>query len=109
MPFITAEIYQLFMSKNIQHEKYPEFNSKLVSESAEQKILWLQSIIMAIRNIRSEMQIPPSKKISVLLQNGNTQDKELIQALEGEIKFLARLENIAWTDTAPNPAATECA
>jgi len=109
MPFITAEIYQLFTGKNIQHEKYPEVNLKLISESAEQKILWLQTVIMAIRNIRSEMQIPPSKKITVLFQNGNTADKKLISELNSEIKFLARLENLDWTDAAPNPSATAIA
>ncbi|HEV2614536.1 MAG TPA: valine--tRNA ligase [Gammaproteobacteria bacterium] len=109
MPFITAEIYQLFAEGNLQHEKYPEVNSKLISESAEAKINWLQTIIMAIRNIRSEMQIPPSKKIKVLFQNGNSQDKTLIGELSSEIIFLARLENVDWTESAPNPSATAIA
>lgn len=106
MPFITAEIYQLFSENNIQLEKYPEANLKLISETAESKISWLQNIVIAIRNIRSEMQIPPSKKITVLFQNGNKTDLDLIKNLEAEIKFLARVEKLEKTDAPPKLSAT---
>jgi valyl-tRNA synthetase len=110
MPFITEEIYQRFsQTKTLQHEKYPEANSKLISESAESKITWLQTVVMAIRNIRSEMQVPPSKKITVLFQNGSAADLKLLAELSEEFKFLARIEKLEKTDAPPALSATAVA
>ncbi|MDX2164998.1 MAG: valine--tRNA ligase [Gammaproteobacteria bacterium] len=110
MPFITEELYQKFVpGKTLQHEKYPGVNPTLISDSAENKITWLQNIIMAIRNIRSEMQIPPSKKITVLFQNGSKIDHQLLSELQSELQFLARIDKLEKTENAPTQSATAVA
>ncbi len=110
MPFITEELFQRFVpGTTIQHTKYPDVNPKLISESAESKITWLQAIIIAVRNIRSEMQIPPSKKITVLFQNGSSTDLAFLKELHAEILFLARIDKLEHTDTPPAQSATAVA
>lgn len=107
MPFITEELFQRFVpGTTLQHTRYPEANTSLISPDAENKIAWLQTIVMAIRNIRSEMQIPPSKKIVVLFQNGSKLDLQLLSELQSEIQFLARVEKLEKTENAPTQSAT---
>ena len=113
MPYITEEIWQrisfLLYDRapgSIQDQPYPEFNLKYVFKSAEEKVSWLKAIVMAIRNIRSEMQISPGKKITVFLQNGSEQDKKWSEEFKDEIQFLARIEVLDWTETPPSHSAT---
>lgn len=116
MPYITEEIWQrvssLLYNKNnsdavsIQVQAYPEYNPSYIFKAAEEKINWLKDIVMAIRNIRSEMQISPGKKIAVLFQNGSEQDKQWINQFRDEIQFLGRIESIEWTTTPPSHSAT---
>jgi len=72
MPFITEEIWQLLdewkSSKSISISAFPEFNGKLIDENAEKEIAFVQDVVTAIRNIRGEMNLPPSKLINVFLK-----------------------------------------
>ena len=59
---------------------------------------------MGVRNIRGELNIAPSKAISVLLANGDAEDKRRYQENEAFLKQLAKLDSIQWleaTDEAP--------
>jgi valyl-tRNA synthetase len=112
MPYITEEIWQRVSpllhqhSETIQLQQYPQYDQNFIFEKAEEKIDWLKNIVMAIRNIRSEMQIPPSKKITVLLLNGSKQDKEWLKEFSHWIQFLARIETLDWTPTTLSQSAT---
>ena len=52
--------------------------------------------IMGIRRIRGEMNIKPSKRLPVLLQNGNEQDAANLENNRHYLDTLARLESITW-------------
>jgi valyl-tRNA synthetase len=62
---------------------------------AETDIAWLQQVILGIRNIRGEMNIPPGKPLPVLLRNGNDDDRTRLAAYP---LFLMKLANIACID-----------
>ncbi|MEW6702100.1 MAG: valine--tRNA ligase [Bacteroidota bacterium] len=72
MPFITEEIWQLLYERkngeSISTTLFPEFNEKLIDKNAEEEILFVQEVVTAIRNIRGEMNLPPSKQINVFLK-----------------------------------------
>jgi valyl-tRNA synthetase len=111
IPFITEEIWQAtkpllnIQEKTIMLAAYPTADNTLVDEHAMQDITWLQQIILAIRNIRGEIQISPSQPITLLFNQGNAADKENITTYQGWIHTLAKVKESSWlTGTAPEAA-----
>jgi len=64
MPFITEEIFCAIQSQEetIVTSKWPEYDESLVYKAEEEKIGLICDAIRGIRNVRAEMNIPPSKK-----------------------------------------------
>lgn len=64
MPFITEEIWCSFPhdSDSIMISSYPEYNESLFDKSAEDEMLSVMEIVRAVRNRRSEMNIPSNKR-----------------------------------------------
>jgi valyl-tRNA synthetase len=117
MPFITEEIWQLVApmvrtdlnpGDSIMLQAYPEFNQALVNETATADLEWVKSFIVAIRNVRGEMDIAPSKPLSVLVRNLTADDSRRLQSNMAFLQNMAKLEAItvlADGDTAPACAA----
>ncbi len=65
MPFITEEIYSKYTDgKVLMVESWPTFNKKFVFRKDEANFEGLKDIVVAIRNIRNEMGVAPSKRVS---------------------------------------------
>lgn len=102
MPFITEEIWQEVSSKigsnepTIMLQKYPEFDASKIDLEAATEITWLKKIILAIRNIRGEINIAPGKLLPLLLHKGVEQDRKRISQHHCYLMSLAKLESIAW-------------
>ena len=77
MPFITEEIWQTVAplagksGPTIMLQPYPVADDKAVDSAANADIEWLKGVIVGVRNIRGEMNIPPGKALSVLLAMGD--------------------------------------
>ena len=83
---------------------YPQTDSSRIDTLAETDIVWLQQVILGIRNIRGEMNIPPGKPLPVLLRNGNDMDRSRLGANRLFLMKLANLASIDWLnagDSAP--------
>jgi len=116
MPFITEEIWQRIapltgLNKNekptMMFQPYPQYNTAVKDEKTEKELEWLKNIIIAIRTIRSEMNIPPNKPITILFHKGSEQDKQRYEAHRTLIINLAKLESVTWLnahDTPPESA-----
>lgn len=93
MPFLTEELWQsIFKRENgesISTSEYPVVNESKISLKVESDTLFLQNIISALRNIRGEMNVAPSKTISVYLKSDKYDP--LFNDL---IKKLAKVESI---------------
>ena len=111
MPFITEEIWQQFKpehankSPSIMISKYPTGKAKKASKKMND-IEWVKEIVTSIRNIRGEMKIKPSLKISALLQQGNKTDKQRSKDFEHLIVELAGLNSMRWIDNDEEPPAS---
>ena len=53
------------------------------------------AVISGIRNIRGEMEVPPSKQIAVILSCGSEESLRLMKHNEGAIISLARVSDLA--------------
>jgi valyl-tRNA synthetase len=111
IPFITEEIWHSvapslgLTGPSISLQPYPRAEAHLGNPEAASELDWLMAAVSKIRTIRSEMNIPPSKKVPLLL-SGDTQVAPLLARHEASLKFLARLDSIAWLEgEAPAAAA----
>ncbi|MEP4146421.1 MAG: valine--tRNA ligase [Halioglobus sp.] len=110
MPFITEEIWQTVASlagksgPTIMLQPYPVADESAMDSAANADIEWLKGVIVGVRNIRGEMNIPPGKELTVLMKNGGDEDKRrLTQNAQFLIK-LAKLQDVTWleaTEEAP--------
>ena len=103
MPFITEEIWKQFQAHhNSTHEsimisEYP-VGSENTSEQDYQSVEWLKDIVSGIRNIRGELLIKPSIKISSIFKGGDELDKENLNQISSYIEKLCGLEDIIWAE-----------
>ncbi|WP_027626846.1 valine--tRNA ligase [Clostridium lundense] len=69
MPFITEEIYTHLQEeeKTITTSKWPEYKEELRDEKAEEDMNYIIEAIKALRNVRVEMNVPPSRKAKVMI------------------------------------------
>ena len=103
MPFITEEIWKQFQAHhNSTHEsimisEYP-VGSENTSEQDYQSVEWLKDIVSGIRNIRGELLIKPSIKISSIFKGGDELDKENLNQISSYIEKLCGLKDITWAE-----------
>ena len=92
MPFITEEIYCTLHpeEESIMISSWPVYEEKWDNPLAEQTIEHVKDIVKGVRNIRSEMNVAPSRKIHVIIvpeetkvQNRLDDLKEMYQKLMG--------------------------
>jgi len=105
MPFITEEIWQRVaplankQGDTIMLQPYPQADDKKIDSAANADIEWLKGVIMGVRNIRGEMNIAPSLALTLLLRNGDDNDKKRLQQNEQFLKKLAKLDTINWLES----------
>ncbi len=113
MPFITEEIWQQIAplagkkGDTIMLQAYPKPDESKISPTAENDMQWVMDFVMGIRQIRGEMNIPPSKPLPVLLNNCSESDLTRLDNNRLLVNKLARLESITTltsTDEAPQSA-----
>ena len=70
MPFITEEIWQALPheGESIMISAFPEYDEKLHFAKEEEEFERVMSAIRAIRNVRNEMNVPPSKKANLFIE-----------------------------------------
>ena len=111
IPYITEEIWQRVAARasvsgdTIMLQPYPE-NNHIIDHEAIRDIEWLMNFVLAVRKIRSSMDIAPGKPLPVLLQNVTPPDRQRLDANREYVMTLARLESITVldSDTAPESA-----
>jgi valyl-tRNA synthetase len=110
IPFITEEIWHEIAPRlgiagdSISAQPYPQFDQALLFPSEASDIEWLRSAVIKLRSIRSQLSIAPLKLVPLLL-DGKLDDPTQIERHAANLKFLARLESIAWLDGPAPPAA----
>ncbi len=123
MPFITEEIWQALPKGNrcglrgsggdwapsIMLAPYPYPREDWQFEDAAERMTQVMEVISAIRTIRGEMEVPPSREISVIISAANQQAEELVHLFAGKIRALARASEltIGQNLTKPEDAAVQ--
>jgi len=99
MPFITEELWQNIRQRKrletIMRARIVEPDTSLIDETVEKEMAFVQNVIEALRNIRGEMGIAPSKDISVVLKTTSPKKMESIHRYEGYLQRLARVRSLS--------------
>ena len=96
-PFITEEIWQrVRMSAGaagdtIMRCAFPSAADIETDPGAEAEMRWVIAFIEGVRQIRGELDIAPSRKLDVLLQNASSRDTEF---LDRNLPYLMRLAGV---------------
>ncbi len=105
MPFITEELW----ARTAEHaaprahlliqSAWPSLWSLPEDKAAHDEMQWVIDLVSGIRSIRSEMNVPPSAKIQLVLKDANPESARRLQTHRDVIATLARLAD-ARTDSA---------
>ena len=104
IPFITEAIWQsvkplmAIKADTIMLQPMPAFDSKLVDDKAVADINWIKDAVIAVRNIRAEMNIAPSKPLQLLIRKASPAVHRIISDNVTFIESLARLSEIVLLD-----------
>ncbi|BCA80272.1 valine--tRNA ligase [Desulfuromonas sp. AOP6] len=115
MPFITEEIWQALPGRrpvdSIMLADYPTGEDLPVNLDGARRMEWIMDVVKAIRNIRGEMDVPPSKQIAAVLDCKGEEAVTVMTAGEGYIRALARVGELSYGVGVerPNQAATQVA
>lgn len=89
MPFITSEIYSkliCFGTEDLIVSKWPEIKHKFAFDADESIVESLKKLITEIRNVRTKMNVHPSKKSKLILVT-NLDKKEIKESEEFLLKL----------------------
>ena len=100
-PFITEFLWQQLPNKtgdSIMISPYPEYKESEIAEDLELSMDIILDTIRSIRNLRSENNIPPSKKIKVYIKANSDTVQSILINFKDYIYALAGVENLILTD-----------
>ena len=121
-PFITEEIFSLLKQKfpslpdnpncdpytqdliQSLHAKaciiapYPKTFKQDLDENIENTFSFLEEIIYSVRNIRGQMQIPPSEKTDLYISSQNEEKQNLVKENQHVLFALLKIENLLFSE-----------
>lgn len=95
MPYITETLYQALPDYYHDQEaliisKWPEYEEKFIDTQIDNKFELIIELIVALRRIRGEFKVKPSKKIPLTIVAGSK--KEMLEEVRDEIVKLALID-----------------
>ncbi|MCD6435947.1 MAG: valine--tRNA ligase, partial [Clostridiales bacterium] len=99
IPFITEEIWQNIQKKekDLIVESWPVYKEDMKFDDAEKSMNIIMNAIRNIRNVRAEMDVPPSRKARLLI-HGEESIKKLFTENMNYFSALAAISDIEFID-----------
>ena len=100
MPFITEEIWQRVAplagvaGPSIMVAPWPQAEEFPSDAAAESDVRWIQAFVLGVRQIRGEMDISPSRRLPVLLEQASATDRHCAETHRAFLERLAGLESL---------------
>lgn len=117
IPFITENIWQTLAAfqkktdQTIMLEPYPLSDKNQHDLLARSQIQGLKAMLLAIRNLRGEMNISPSQQLELWLYPNTKEHHHLVQPIETLLMKMGKIKSIVWlenTEQLPFSAASVC-
>ena len=96
MPFITEEIFCTLQSKEetIMLSKWPEYKEEWNFPAEEEMLEHCKDLVKGIRNVRTEMDVPPSRKAKVFIVAEDENLRNTFVVNESAYKNLANASEV---------------
>jgi len=111
MPFITEEIWQKLPTaqESIMISPYPECDPGKIDEDAEKKMTLIIDVVNNIRNVRWEMNVPPSQIVEVILLSKNHESIEILQQYRMYVESLGKADHVTISESLKRPKSAATA
>jgi len=111
MPFITEEIWQNLPGSegSIMVAEFPRSRENEIYPREEARMELIMQVIGAIRNLRSEMGIPPGKKAEVILYSPKKETLSFLEENRIYVENLARTEKLGFQSGGQRPKGSATA
>ncbi|MFN2500084.1 MAG: valine--tRNA ligase [Pyrinomonadaceae bacterium] len=120
MPYITEELWQTLpgahvellhpayasAAPSIMLAAYPEGKAELIDENAEWEMQAVIDLITRVRNIRSEMNIKPGERVTLLIGAPDEKLHAVFTANTAQISRLVRAAEVSIAETLAAPRAS---
>jgi len=111
MPFITEEIWQSIptVAGSVIVAEWPVAKDELIDVDAEDKMTFIMEIIRNIRNVKVQMNVPPSKKAKILIVASDGVMARIIEDNKQYIMTLAGVSELVFledSDVIPDDAVS---
>jgi len=96
-PFITEELWQQLdanRATSLIASEWPQLEDAWVDASVEAEMDWVVRLITQIRGLRSEMNIPPSAKVPLLLKDAGADERSRLKTYHELLSRVARLSSV---------------
>jgi valyl-tRNA synthetase len=111
MPFITEELWDKLADLGRKRDgmlivaAWPTCPQTWLDAAAEDEIGWLIDLVTEVRQVRAEMNVPPSARAPLTIVGASAATRARIARHRDLITTLARLESVKEADAAPKGAA----
>ncbi|MGE5188940.1 MAG: valine--tRNA ligase [Gemmatimonadota bacterium] len=104
MPFISEEIWQSLPGgerlpggrrPSILENRYPAADPGVTDADVEEDMAHVMEVVRAVRNIRSELNVPPGKKVEIRLK-GRDEEMDFVRDHEEIVRRLARADRVSY-------------
>jgi len=95
-PFITETIFLKLQDAEdtIMLSAWPEYDETLHYSPEVKKIQLIQDAVRAVRNLRAEKQVPPSKKVKIIVECESAETVQSFTQSQGFFAFLSGAESV---------------
>jgi valyl-tRNA synthetase len=105
MPFITEEIWHALYenhppAKSIALSRYPQAQADLLNDEAEQQMIRIQELIVAVRDMRRQLGVEEKATVPILLRVAPSERTGIEQNQE-IVGRLARVSRVEFVETMP--------
>lgn len=109
MPFMTEELWTLTAGEDAKRDTvlalagWPELSFE--DEESAADINWLVDLVMGIRSVRAEMNVPAGAVAPIVVLEANETTIDRFARHDAAIKRLARVESVSFANEAPKGSA----
>ncbi len=113
MPFITEELWDKLAEEGAPRDEamllgaaWPQLPDSFIDPAADAEIGWLVDLVTEVRQLRAEMNVPPSAKPPLTFVSPSAENARLIDLHRPLILTLARVSEVTVADTLPPGAVS---
>ncbi len=114
IPFITEEIFGALRAEGLAHDpslhlitaKWPEYIPEIENNEVESMVGFAQDVVISIRNLRAEKNVPPSKKGDVVVIAADKKRLDWLRNMEVAVKTLSQTGKLDIASDGEGPQAS---